>query len=45
VLRHDGAALHHRLLRLRDAASLPPQISALRVLDVITWLEGKNRGL
>jgi len=35
ALRANDDALHHRLLRLRTAAGLPEQISALRVFDVI----------
>lgn len=45
ALRQDDLALHHRLVRLRDAAGLPQDIDALRVLDVLAWLEGKDRGL
>ena len=45
ALRADGAALHRRLLRLRAAAGLQPQVSALRVFDVITWMDGKRRGM
>lgn len=42
----DGGALHRRLLSIRKAAGLPPEeISALRVFDVIAWMNGKNRGL
>jgi len=44
ALRADDQALHRRLLRLRDAAGLPVEISALRVFDVIAWREGKDRG-
>lgn len=44
ALAADSQALHHRLLRLRDAAGLPEQVSALRVFDVISWMEGKDRG-
>ncbi|MFC9768511.1 DUF6308 family protein [Rhodococcus jostii] len=44
ALRADDAALHHRLLSIRDAAGLPEEISALRVFDVIAWMDGKNRG-
>jgi len=33
--------LHGRLLRLRDQANLPAAVSALRVFDVVTWMEGK----
>ncbi|GAA1569962.1 hypothetical protein GCM10009827_109710 [Dactylosporangium maewongense] len=42
TLRVDGAALHHRLLRLRAAASLPPSISTLRVFDVLAWMSGQS---
>jgi len=42
ALRADDHALHHRLLRLRDAAGLPDSVSALRVFDVIAWREGKD---
>ncbi|MEV8517460.1 DUF6308 family protein [Dactylosporangium sp. NPDC051484] len=41
ALRADGSALHHRLLRLRAAAGLPPSISALRVFDVLAWMSGQ----
>jgi hypothetical protein len=44
ALRANDDALHHRLLRLRTAAGLPEQISALRVFDVIAWREGKDLG-
>ncbi|MFI2248505.1 DUF6308 family protein [Rhodococcus sp. NPDC019627] len=30
---------------IREEAGPPEQISALRVFDVIAWMEGKNRGL
>lgn len=33
--------LHERLLGLRDEAGLPEDVSALRVFDVVTWMEGK----
>lgn len=42
ALRADGGALHTRLLRIRAAAALPDDISALRVLDVISWMHGKS---
>jgi Family of unknown function (DUF6308) len=45
ALRQDDQALQHRLVRLREEAGLPQDISTLRVLDVIAWLEGKDRGL
>lgn len=44
ALRADGHALQQRLLALRDAAGLPASVSALRVLDVIAWLDGKDLG-
>ncbi len=44
ALRANDDALHHRLLRLRTAAGLPEQISALRVFDVIAWREGNDLG-
>lgn len=33
--------LQRRLLQLRDDAGLSDQISALRVFDVVAWMEGK----
>jgi hypothetical protein len=45
ALRENDLALHHRLLRLRADADLPTQVSALRILDVVSWVEGKDRGL
>ncbi len=44
-LRENNGQLHQRLLSLRDQAGLPPQVSALRVLDVIAWMEGKKAGV
>ncbi|MGY1771966.1 DUF6308 family protein [Blastococcus sp. SYSU D00813] len=48
----DDARLHDRLVAVREAAGVPEQVSALRVLDVITWmrhrpdhLENHCRGL
>ena len=43
ALRTDG--LHDRLLDLREEAGLGPHVSALRVLDVVTWMEGKAAGI
>jgi hypothetical protein len=43
ALRADDKALHQRLVRLRSAAGLPVEVSTLRVLDVIAWLEGKDQ--
>ncbi|RYE38605.1 MAG: hypothetical protein EOP24_46555 [Hyphomicrobiales bacterium] len=45
ALRADDGALHRRLLSIREEAGLPEEISALRVFDVIVWMDGKNRGL
>ncbi|RAO63878.1 DUF6308 family protein [Micromonospora saelicesensis] len=45
ALRADDCALHRRLLRLRDVVGLPVEVSALRILDVIAWREGKDRDL
>ncbi|ORI12673.1 DUF6308 family protein [Rhodococcus sp. 1168] len=42
ALRHDDGALHHRLLDLRDRASLDDSVPALRVLDVLAWMQGKG---
>ncbi|WP_367540215.1 DUF6308 family protein [Streptomyces globisporus] len=38
ALRKDDAALHHRLLSLRQSAGLPETVSALRVADVAVWM-------
>lgn len=38
VLREDVAALHHRLLGLRQSAGLPETVCALRVADVVVWM-------
>ena len=45
ALRADDGALHHRLLSISEEAGLPREISALRVFDVIAWMDGKNRRL
>lgn len=45
ALRADDGALHRRLVRLHDAVRLPSTVPYLRVLDVVAWLEGKDRGL
>lgn len=45
ALRLDDAALHRRLVALHEATGLPTQVSALRVFDVICWMEGKDKGL
>lgn len=45
ALREDNCALQKRLLQLKAAASIPECVPALRVFDVITWMEGKPQGL
>lgn len=45
VLRTDDGALDNRLRRLHAQADLPPEVTRLRVLDVLAWREGKDRGL
>ncbi|MGB3603202.1 MAG: DUF6308 family protein [Gordonia sp. (in: high G+C Gram-positive bacteria)] len=42
ALRADDGALHRRLLDLRDQAGLDESIPALRVLDVLAWMQGKH---
>ncbi len=41
LLLVSDPAFHERLLRLRRDAGLTDQVSALRVFDVVTWMEGK----
>ncbi|MGV8874906.1 MAG: DUF6308 family protein [Rhodococcus sp. (in: high G+C Gram-positive bacteria)] len=41
LLRADGGALQTRLIGIRSKAELPEEISALRILDVISWMHGK----
>jgi hypothetical protein len=43
ALRTDG--LQDRLLDLRQGAGLGPEVSALRILDVVAWMEGKAAGI
>ena len=38
-LRRDGGALTRTLYDLRDKAHLPQTVSALRVLDVLLWMD------
>jgi hypothetical protein len=45
ALRADVGRLHQRLLELRERAHLGPEISAIRVYDVLTWMEGKARNV
>lgn len=42
ALREDDGALHGRLLDLRDRAGLDESVPALRVLDVLAWMQGKG---
>ncbi len=42
ALRREDRELHARLLRLRDEAGLSDNVSALRVFDVIAWMDGKG---
>lgn len=41
LLQHDQD-LQPRLLALRDTAGLPDVVTALRVFDVVAWMEGKG---
>ena len=43
ALRSDG--LHDRLVELRGRAGLRHEVSALRVFDVVAWMEGKAIGV
>jgi hypothetical protein len=45
ALRDQDRALHRRLVSLHRQAALPAAVTPLRVLDVIAWREGKDRGL
>lgn len=36
----ENPGLHPRLVRLREEAQLPAEVSALRVFDVLAWMEG-----
>ena len=42
MLRQDSRSLDKLLVRIRDEVGLPSQVSALRVFDVIAWMEGKG---
>jgi hypothetical protein len=44
ALRLDDNALHHRLIRLRTEAGVSSSVPAIRIFDVIAWLEGKEQG-
>lgn len=41
ALRADAGRLQHQLVALHERCRLPREISALRVLDVVAWMEGK----
>ncbi|BCN76464.1 hypothetical protein GS528_02385 [Rhodococcus hoagii] len=41
ALRDNDRELHHRLVALRERAGLPATIPAIRVLDVLAWLQLK----
>ncbi|CAG7574224.1 hypothetical protein FB554_2395 [Barrientosiimonas humi] len=41
ALRADQRALHRHLLELHQEAGLDERISALRVFDVLAWMDGK----
>ena len=36
----DNTGLHSRLVRLGEQAQLPSEVSAIRVFDVVAWMEG-----
>lgn len=42
VRLQEDVDLHPRLMRFREDLALPEQVSALRVFDVLTWMEGKG---
>lgn len=42
ALRRGDGALHSRLLDLRVRAGLPENVPALRILDVLAWMQGKG---
>lgn len=42
ALRQDDGALHHRLIELRDRTGLDESVPALRILDVLAWMQGKG---
>ncbi|MFD4295273.1 DUF6308 family protein [Rhodococcus sp. NPDC058505] len=42
ALRADDGALHRRLVGLRVAAGLDDAVSALRILEVLAWMQGKK---
>lgn len=42
LLTAEGDELHHRLLRLRSEAGLSEAVTALRVFDVLAWMDGSG---
>ncbi|PKW25721.1 DUF6308 family protein [Phycicoccus duodecadis] len=42
ALRADGRALHEQLVALRVRAGVGDSISAIRVVDILAWMEGKG---
>lgn len=42
ALREDDNALHRRLTTLRERAGLDDSVPALRILDVLAWMQGKK---
>jgi hypothetical protein len=44
-LRRPGSYLHARLVRLGEDTGLENHISAIRIFDVVTWMEGKSRSV
>lgn len=42
-LRKDDGWLHERLRKRRHEAGLPEAVTALRVFDVVCWMEGKSK--
>lgn len=41
-LLSEDLSLHERLTTIRDDVGLPEEVSALRVFDVLAWMEGKG---
>ncbi|MFC9789143.1 DUF6308 family protein [Rhodococcus sp. NPDC127528] len=42
ALRARDGELHHRLITLRERAGLPESVPAVRILDVLAWMQGKK---
>ena len=42
ALREDDRELHRRLIALREQAGLDERVPALRILDVLAWMQGKK---